>query len=116
MVAVAASIRPPVTSGGDRWGRAEEEEEVQGGLGRGAESSGCARGRVSRGRGGRAGDNFSRRARPVREPGARRDREPEGGAGASGAAARALRPAPPPRLRRASSRFPAPGAEAPVYK
>lgn len=62
MVAVAASIRPPVTLGGDRWERAEEEEEeeVQGGVGRGAESSGCARGRVSRRRGGRAGDNFSR--------------------------------------------------------
>ena len=69
-------------------------------------------------RGARGGAGSERGARSA-ERGGRR--EPEGGAGASGSrlqrpAPCALRPAPPPRRRLASSGFPAPGAEAPVYK
>lgn len=114
MVAVAASIRPPVTLGGDRWERAEEEEEEeeQGGVGRGAESSGCARGRVSSRRGGRAGDNFSR---------ARAAGEGAGSAAGPGSPKEAREPREPPpapcalRRRRASGSLP-PGSQPRVLK
>lgn len=88
-------------------GRGREEGDGEGG-GRG-ESIDCARGRVSRGRGGRAGGNFSgarAAGRAGSERRARREREPEGVAGASQPLeAAAPRPAPP-----AAAGFAAPGA------
>lgn len=115
---VARLSLPPLPLSG-RWCHWEEtarnvrrrrKRSRKGGGGGG--SSVCARGRVSSRRGSRVGDNFSG-ARAGTSGKARRERDPEGAAGAR--RSRGQCPA-PPRPQLAASGFAAPRAAAPVYK